>query len=192
MDTAIAQYLMDYHIPGIFMGAFIFGETIIITAAFLATQGWWSLWTVFYISLLATVISDCVWFFAGYYVFEKKQWFKKYEHKYQKVVHFLDKKVGNRPYRGLLIVKFLYGTRILTIIYLARRRVNFWKFLFFDTIGSMLLMVVVVGIGYLAAKGYESVVHIFHNVTYVITGVIAVIILFKLVTIWLSKKVIEE
>lgn len=191
MEIDIASYLMAYHLPAIFVGSFFFGETVILTASFLAAQGWWSPFVVFGLSLIGTLASDIIWFLLGNRVVHSERW-DKYKEKYVHIVHFLERKTGQRPYRALLFIKFMYGTRILTIVYLSVRKVGFWKFLLYDILSTAILLAVLIPIGYLAGKGYENLVHVFHNVTYGITALVGIFILYKLVTLWLGKKIVDE
>lgn len=153
----IFHYLTTYQIPAIFIGAFFFGEAVILVAALLAQQGMWDFSTVFFVSLIATVLSDSLCFWFGYEFFFKKKWFLRYEKKYEASIKFLDEKVKSKPYLSLLIIKFLYGTRLLTIIYLAVRQMKFIKFFLFDTLGTVVWLVVMLLIGWLAGNGIGNI-----------------------------------
>jgi len=188
MQEFITQLLIEYQLPALFAGAVFFGETVILTASFLAAQGWWSVWNVFLITLLGTVISDCVWFLLGNWIMHKES-FQKHKPKYEKLVTKLDKKIGNRPYLSLLVIKFLYGTRILTIIYLSFRKIKFWQFVVFDFLGTSFWLAVVMTIGWLAGKGYTRVIEIFHNIGYGLSALIVFFIFYRVVNVWISKKI---
>lgn len=191
MQDIFTQFLLQYHLPAIFVGAFLFGETVILTASFLAAQNWWTVFSVFWISLIGTVISDCLWFLLGQYITKTKRW-EKYQEKYQKMVMILDKKIGNRPYLSLLIIKFLYGTRILTIIYLSFRKISLWKFFLFDSVGTAFWLCVIIPLGYFAGKGYHNIIAIFHNIGYALSALILFFILYRIVSVWISKKITEK
>ena len=188
MQEFITQFLITYHLPALFAGAFFFGETVILTASFLSAQGWWNLWSIFVVTLLGTVLSDGVWFLLGNWILHRKN-FQKHEAKYEKLVNKLDKKIGNRPYLSLLVIKFLYGTRILTIIYLSFRKIKFWQFIIFDFLGTSFWLVVIMVIGWLAGKGYSHVIQVFHNIGYGFSALLLFFILYRIVNIWISKKV---
>jgi len=153
----IFHYLTIYQIPAIFIGAFFFGEAVILVAALLAQQGMWEFSTVFFVSLIATVLSDSLCFWFGHVFFFKKKWFLKYEEKYKTSIKFLDEKVKEKPYLSLLVIKFLYGTRLLTIIYLAVRQMKFVKFFLFDTLGTVVWLAVMLLIGWLAGNGIGNI-----------------------------------
>ncbi len=192
MDTTwIAHVLTAYHVPAFFVGSFVLGETVILTASFLAAQGWWSLQLVFWVSLLGTLASDSMWFFLGRFLIKTKRW-EKYRERYNHVAEYINRKTGNRPYLSLFFVKFVYGIRVLSIIYLSAHRTSFWFFLFIDTLASMILLTVVCGIGWLVGKGYGQAIDIFHDITYAISGVVLLLVLYKLIMLWIGKKAMDE
>ncbi len=188
MQEIITEFLIQYNVPALFAGAVLFGETVILTASFLAAQGWWSLSTVFWVTLFGTVLSDCIWFVFGNGIM-KREAFRKHEVKYQKLITKLDKKIGNRPYLSLLLIKFLYGTRILTIIYLSFRKIKFWQFVVFDFLGTSFWLFVIMLLGYFAGKGYDRVIDIFHHIGYGLTALLVFFILYRIVNVWISKKI---
>ncbi len=75
MDFSLAQVLTTYQLPAIFFGSFFFGETVILTAAFLGGQNIWSVESVFWLSLAGTIAADSLWFLFGQKLFTlKKGW----------------------------------------------------------------------------------------------------------------------
>lgn len=188
MQEIITGFLIQYQFPALFAGSFLFGETVILTASFLAAEGWLSLSTIFFVTLFGTVFSDCIWFVFGNWIM-KREAFRKHEAKYEKLVTKLDKKIGNRPYLSLLLIKFLYGTRILTIIYLSFRKIKFWQFVVFDFLGTSFWLVIIMSLGYMAGKGYGRVIETFHHIGYGLTALLVFFILYRIVNVWISKKI---
>lgn len=192
MDSSlIIHYLTLYQIPALFVGAFFFGETVILAAALLAQQGWWNMSTVFFVSLIATVVSDAVWFWLGTTFFFKKKWFDKYEKKYKGIVEVLDTKVKHRPYLSLLVIKFLYGTRIVTILYLAVRNLPFWKFILFDTLGTVIWLVAMLALGWFAGNGIASM-GMFNSLTKIFSALIVCILVYRWIEVWITKNITKK
>jgi len=188
----LANLLISYQAVAIFLGAFFFGETVIITSAFLAVQGLWSIKIVFWLALVGTVVSDALWFFFGHYLFVKfKRWQEKRE-KYDKFLLKLEKLTGQKPFLMLLFIKFLYGTRILTIIYLSFRRMSFWTFLLFNTLGTILWLVVILSLGWFSSQGIANIVPIFQRLEYAISFLVLILVAYKLILIWIEKRVAKE
>ena len=148
MDSSIVNLLSAYQLPAVFFGAFFFGETVILTAAFLAGQGTWSIESVFWLSLAGTVTSDSLWFLLGQTFFKFTKRWEKYQDQYQTFLIKLEKITGQRPFLSLLFIKFLYGTRILTILYLSIRKVRYATFLLFNTVGTILWLSVMIFVGW--------------------------------------------
>jgi len=192
MDLSIINLLTTYQLPAVFLGSFFFGETVILTAAFLAGQGIWSLESVFWLSLAGTVISDSLWFLLGrtFFIFTKR--WEKFQSKYQSFLLKLEKMSGQKPFLALLFIKFLYGTRILTIIYLSIRKLNFGTFLFFNTVGTVIWLLVMVSVGWLIGMGVANAGEIFRRVEYVITALVLLIVLYKIFTTWLSREITKK
>ncbi|KKT86899.1 MAG: hypothetical protein UW86_C0015G0003 [Microgenomates group bacterium GW2011_GWA1_Microgenomates_45_10] len=192
MDLSIISLLSTYQLPAIFLGAFFFGETVILTAAFLAGQGTWSIESVFWLSLAGTVISDSLWFLLGQTFFKFTKRWEKYQDQYQTFLIKLEKITGQRPFLSLLFIKFLYGTRILTILYLSIREVRFFTFLLFNTVGTILWLLVMISVGWLVGRGATNITDVFYKVEYALTALVLLIVFFKIMTTWLSKKIVKQ
>lgn len=191
MQEIISEFLIQYQLPALFAGAVLFGETIILTAAFLSAQGWWSLSNIFFVTLLGTVVSDVIWFLLGNKILKTKK-FQKHEKKYKKLIHKIDSKIGNRPYLSLLVIKFLYGTRILTIIYLSFRKIKLWQFVVFDVLGTSFWLIVLLLIGYWAGRGYGTLIDMFHNIGYGLSALLLFFIVYRLINVWINKKIVQK
>ena len=165
---------------------------VIITAAFLSGQGLWSLTTVFLLSLVGTLASDAIWFLFGNTIFKLTRKWQANQKKYQKLITRLDNLTRNKPFLALLFIKFLYGTRILTILYLSTKKISFWKFLFFDTLGTILWLIVMIAIGWMAGKGIANFAPFINKTEYALPAIVVLIILSKLVTIWMEKRINEK
>ena len=192
MDPSIINLLSTYQLPAIFLGAFFFGETVILTAAFLAGQGTWSIESVFWLSLAGTVTSDSLWFLLGQTFFKFTKRWEKYQDQYQTFLIKLEKITGQRPFLSLLFIKFLYGTRILTILYLSIRKVRYATFLLFNTVGTILWLSVMIFVGWLVGRGVGNAVQIFSRVEYIVTALVLLIVFFRIMTTWLSKKIAKK
>ncbi|HBB37747.1 MAG: hypothetical protein UV82_C0013G0035 [Candidatus Magasanikbacteria bacterium GW2011_GWD2_43_18] len=192
MDVDILGLLTTYQLPAIFLGAFFFGETVIVSAAFLAGQGLWSLGIVFSLAFLGTIISDLIWFLFGTALLKL---FMKWKRSRKKVEELKQEEVplqSHTPFFVLLFIKFLYGTRILTIIYIASRKMNFWLFLLYDAIGTVLWLCVMLAIGWAAARGTHNWSPLFERTGYAL-GVLAItLILAHIVITWISKRVLKK
>lgn len=184
----IESLLLAYQLPAIFLGSFFFGETVILAAAFIAGQGTWSLSAVFWLSFAGTLISDVLWFLFGQWVLKKTGSWQKQRGKYAQVMNTLERHTGRRPFFALLFMKFLYGTRILTIVYLSIRNISLSTFLLFDAIGTLIWLTSMVGAGYLAGKGVAYILPTLNAIQYALLALVLLLLMYKGTTLWVEKK----
>lgn len=189
IDAETIQLLTSFRAPAIFLGAFFFGETVIITAAFLAAHKLWSMDEVFWLALSGTVLADVVWYLFGQRLMRFFRRWKKYREEGNQLLAALEKTTGQRPFLALLFIKFLYGTRVLTIMYLSARKVGLRTFTIFDSIGTVLWLIAVMAIGWLAGKSITNLAPVLDRVEFAALVLILCIIGFRMGTLWLSKKI---
>lgn len=150
------EYLMSLipYIPLVsFIGAFIGGENFLIFMSILASQGAIPFWTMFLFFTLGIFASDSFWFFVGKLRILghlKKLLIHKSA---KKMKQNIDKHIENNPFMFLLVSKFTYGIRIVSIMYLGRRGIKFSRFFIYNLIITPLLIGIISLIGWLAGKG---------------------------------------
>lgn len=188
--VAIFSLLSNHAEPLIFLGAFFFGETVIITAAFLATQGVVSLEAVFLFSLAGTLVADIVWFYVGRSALTVTRRFAVYKEKYQGFLSVLERIYGTKPFLVLLFIKFLYGTRILTILYLSMRRMRLYVFLLFDFIGTALWLAAIIALGYFVGRsvGVEGVITSVQRAEMAVLLLLALFFAVRFGSAWITER----
>lgn len=129
------------------------GETVVLASVVVATQGEWPLGQVVLWCLLGTVASDTVWFSLAGTAGKRLRSVREPGARQQRVMDWLRRRTGERPYVALLFVKFLYGSRVLMLVYLATRRVPLRLFLLYDIAGTILWLAVLVPVGWLLGEG---------------------------------------
>jgi len=191
MIDTLFQYFKDQPALLIFIGAVIGGEEVILTFAFLAAQKLWSVETAFIYCYLGTLASDIGWFLLGKHTLHRMGFFQRFLGRYERIKHFL-KKISNRPFILLLITKFIYGTRIFTIMYVGMEGLSLIKFIGYNVFVILAWLPIVVGLGWLAGKGVSQVANVYEH-TWLVFGII---LLFIICTVWarkiFSKKVLHQ
>lgn len=188
MDIASTTFalLQTYELPVVLLGAFFLGESVLIPAAFLAGQGMWSLTEVFIVAYVGTLLSDAVWFWFGPRIFAFAHGFEAVKKKSDiflpKIEH-----LGNQPFHLLLVSKFVYGTRILTIIYLSKR-VTTLAFTLYNLLGTFLWLLAVMLVGYLAGKSIVNLLPIFSDAKYLALGILILIVAINLGNALMRKR----
>lgn len=191
IGTTTLAMLYAYEFPALFFGGFFFGETVIIPAAFLAGQDILSLQEVFWVTFLGTVIADTLWFIAGPPLFRFAHRFEWIAARSESVLKRVKDLYADQPFRALFVSKFVYGTRILTVIYLSFERVSAVRFLIVNLASTFLWLVAIVAIGWLAGKSIVNLIPFVSDVTYALLVVAVLIVGFKLAPLWLQKHRIE-
>ena len=186
------EILTLYQMPAIFLGSFLFGETVILAAAFLSAHGLWSTWTIFWLALLGTLASDALWFLYGQKILTLFHRWEKYQRGSEKFLKALEKLTGSRPHLALLWVKAVYGVRIFTIMYLSVRKTDFWTFIAFDAVGSAWWLGVIILFGRLAGNSIGDTLPLIDNLKYAAAAIILVIVLWRLTFTWISRRAIRE
>lgn len=190
MDTStLISLLVTYQFPAIFLGSVIFGETIILAASFLAGQGMWSIYTVFWVTFLGTVSSDCLWFYFGRRLSRKSEEWQEKQGKYKKLLAFLERLTHGRAFLSLLFIKFLYGTRIITIMYLSINRLRFRTFLLFNAIGTFFWLLVMVWLGWYASKKLGSDIPDVKKFQYGALALFLFVVVTRLLGLWLRRRI---
>lgn len=184
--------LAAYKLSALFIGSFLFGETAIIAASFLAAHGFWSLATVFGVSLAGTLASDVVWFFLGGKIMAFLRRFKWYKEHSARLLAALEKMSGQRPFFLLFFIKFLYGTRVLTIMYLSHRKIRFSIFFLFDLLGTVVWLAAMMVVGWLAGQGATNFAPMLSSLEYTLPLIIVVALALKYGATWLTKKMTKE
>ncbi len=167
----------------------LWGDATILTLAFISAQGTFPIWIVFVFGFLGTLTGDCLWFLLTKLNFWKKvkRWNKFYD-KYKKIDERIQRLGKRSDLTVLIITKFLYGTRILTIIYVGLKKISFRKFLLYDGIATVFWIIAMAGIGYATGKGFQIILNVFKNVQLALALLIVIIIIFIVLDKWINKK----
>ena len=191
-STTTLALLQTYHFPIVFLGGVFFGETVIVPAAFLAGEGLLSVTLVSIAAYLGTIISDMAWFYVGPPLFAYAHRFQKISEKSEVVLARIQDIYADRPMRALVVSKFVFGTRILTIIYLSTKKISVFRFLSVNLVSTFLWLVAVVAIGFLAGKSIVNLLPFLSDVKYILLILVILVIGVRLAPGWLTKKLKKE
>ena len=123
---------------GLFIGAFLPGDSLLFTAGFLASQGFFDIWLLAPMTFIAAVLGDSVGYTFGHKVgkrlFQKEDsvfFHKKHLVRAQK---FYEKHGG----KAITIARFLPIVRTFAPIVAGMGDMQYKRFLFFNIIGAFL------------------------------------------------------
>ena len=188
MVETITTLLTVYQIPTVFLGAFFFGDSVILSGAYLAGELGWSPIPVFLTALAGTITADTLWFVFGKYFAGRFSQVKFLKKEREKMAGFIARLVGERPLTALILVKFLYGSRIAMILYAAASGIKFRTFFLFNGIGAVIWLLVFIPLGYLAGKGVSQAVPLLGTLPTALLVLVISVIVFRIITIWMEKK----
>lgn len=183
---ALLSFLAQYQVPALFLGAFFFGETVILAAVFLAAQGLWPLSDVFWISLFGTITADIAWFLIGRHILRSTKRWERLKRKHAEHFGKLEKGSEQKQLLYLVFFKFLYGTRIITILYVSAQGMTAWKFLLFDTAGTAVWLAAVIAVGTAAWSGLSRAIPAFHAAEYALGAALILALLIKITGAYLK------
>lgn len=155
----------------VFLGTFVFGESVVLASSALAAHGSWSWQAVAGWAFLGTVVSDTVWFRSAAAGIERWTVGERGA-RLAVAARRLDRVTGERPHRALLGVKFMYGTRVASIAYMAIRKVRLATFVTFDAVGTALWLGVMIPIGWAIGKGVDQAGVRLREVEWLVLGII--------------------
>ncbi len=178
LDTLLAT-AHAYRYVIVFFGAMLAGESIILPAMFLAAQGSLSATAVLALALLGNMISDSFWFWLGKH-HEHLHRIKPNYHELFERFKVKIETISRNPSRSLLYMKFLYGLRVLTIIYLSAIYTPYRTFLWYDTLGSLIWLLTFLIFTSLITIGYTTFSHILPSLRVIIPILIVIIVCIKL------------
>lgn len=158
----------------VFVGTFFLGESVVLAASALAAHGSWSVAAVAGWAFAGTVASDTLWFRTARLGLDRWSTGAKAGRLSRATVR-LDRLTGDHPHRALMFVKFVYGTRIASIAYMAVRGVPAHRFVVFDAIGTCIWLAVMIPIGWAIGLGLDRLGADLKRVEWLVVGIVLVV-----------------
>ena len=130
---------------GLFLGVFLEGEFVLLSAVIAAHHGYLDVWVVVSTGMIATISSDLFYFNIGRKKVSKLINNSKWSTKFNGI----KKRFENHRTQTLLGYRFLYGFRTVTPIFLGTQNISFKEFLKFSIIGTLVWATIITGLGIL-------------------------------------------
>jgi membrane protein DedA with SNARE-associated domain len=143
------DFIKEWGYLAVFLGAMIEGEVIILTAAALAAYGVMSIYKVFLVAFLSTVLTDQGLFWIG-----RRMGIESVTNRFPKVKKCVDR-VYDLLHRlgGLFIFsfRFIYGIRIASPLILGAAEINPVKFWIYNVFSGATWAMICCFVGYIIA-----------------------------------------
>jgi membrane protein DedA with SNARE-associated domain len=182
--TAMWPYVANHAHLFLFLGMLVGGETFLLPAIYLAIQGTLRFSDVLLLALLATVVSDVIWYTAGRFVPLEKIFsfgiFQKKREAFNKIIGVFKK----HSQKLLYISKFVYGTRTIIQISSGVIRIPFLRYTTINLAGVISYLLVIT---LLAILTKESLVSLEEVVYYEYVSIAIFIVIIAVIHIWLKK-----
>jgi membrane protein DedA with SNARE-associated domain len=162
--------LAEYGLLAVLVGTFFEGETIVIVASFLAHEGYFDPFALWFCAFLGSFAGDQMWFYIG----RKHSDFRIV----QKVVELptfvkVIRLIEAHPTKFILSFRFVYGIRNISPVALGLSRVTALKYFSLNMIAAMVWAASFTTIGYLFGETAEMVMGRLHDIQSRLLGAIA-------------------
>lgn len=185
----VLELLNTYRVLAVFIGSALFGDTVLFAVAYLGGQESWSMAPIVAAAFLGTAISDTGWYFAGKFGFHIADRFSLAKNGRETAGNILRMLIGKNPAIALIYIKFLYGSRIAMIVYLASHGISFWRFTLFNSLGICAWLAVFFPLGYLAGMGVSQLIPSAHTLQITLSALVVGAIALRLITLWFTRRV---
>ena len=146
----------------IFLGMLVAGEVILLPAIYLAATGRLDIASVIALSVIATLLSDFVWYYAGR-KFPASALGRIPGRGTSRVVKGLEKLFRRNGVQVLFLSKFVYGTRITAQVLSGVHDMPLGRYFIANTLGVLAVTGVLVVIAYSVIGTTQRMVDVVHN-----------------------------
>ena len=154
--TNLHSLIETYGYYAVFIGTFLEGETILVMAGFAAHRGYLALPWVMAIAFAGSLLGDQLYFYIGRRhgaaLLARFPQLRKRASTFERLL---------RDYHApvIVVIRFLYGLRIVGPIVIGMSRVPAYRFLIFNVIGAVIWAITIAGAGYLFGQAIELLLH---------------------------------
>ncbi|MBF0448360.1 MAG: DedA family protein [Magnetococcales bacterium] len=185
MDT-MEPFLLDYGYWVLFIVTFLEGETILLVAAYLASQGYLNIWLTTGVAAGGTFLGDQVYFWIGRRY--GKEWLKERKKRWRKRVSRVLRMVRKWDAWFILSYRFFYGIRNVSSFAMGISKIQFWRFMVLNLLASLIWAAIFASAGFYFGKTVEHYLGQAKEFqAYIIGGIVAVGIL-----VWVIHKFREK
>ena len=176
----------------LFLGACVEGESVVLTAGFLAYTGFLKLEWVMTIAFFSTLFADQILFFIGHsrgarILARHPEW----QERTKRIFRLLHK----HNILFILGFRFVYGIRTLSPLVIGTAGISVKRFIVLNFVAAIIWTIIsCVGgymLGYFFADKIEQIVHQIGHYQKIVVLTLAVLIIFSLGGIGIYRKIVE-
>ncbi len=146
------EFIIEYAYVLLFLGVIIEGETPLVIASVMANQSYLNLTPVILIGFFSALIGDQLCFLLART--KGKLWLQKstfLSKRMEKIIIMIQ----NNDVYVILIMRFLYGLRVLVPFFLGLTNISWKRYFVFNLIGVTIWIIVFTTVGHTLAKGTD-------------------------------------
>jgi membrane-associated protein len=173
---------------GLLFGFFLPGDSLLVTAGLLATQGYLNIWELFFLLIVMAITGDAVGYHFGKYmgpkIFKKEKSIIFAKDHLLKAKAFYDKHGG----KTIIIARFMPIVRTFAPIVAGAGNMPYKKFFAFNVFGGIFWVGSMLGLGYFLGKVIPNVSDYLHIV-------IAIVVLLSIspgIYAWINEKRLQK
>lgn len=175
-----------------FFSGFISEELLLFTAIE-SGRGLLPLWTVLIFGFLGMTAVDSFLFWVAKtrlirYIADNKL----ISHNTRKIDKKLKKIDETHKILSLILTKFIYGTRIVTIFYHSTKKMPYKTFLAYDSIALATWSLIMIPIGWLAGRGFTKILRFARGTEKLLAIVLLVLIIFYVANFIVKKYLLSS
>src|SRR5262245_55908266 len=140
--------LLRYGLVAVFIGGALEGDVTFVAAGVLVHRGLFQLPLVIVVGTLGALTGDCALYWLGRSGSTRIRNTKTYQ-RAEPIATRLASRLG--PWQ-ILIARFVYGSRMASIIFWGTRRLSFFKFVGVDSIGCLIWSCLLMTLGRLLSN----------------------------------------
>jgi membrane protein DedA with SNARE-associated domain len=141
-----SSLVAKYGLLAVGLGVFFEGETILVTAGVLASQGQMNLHKILLTGWAGAMAGHLAWFGLGRWL--GKHWFTRRFPKWEAGIHKADEVVRNNPWKSVIVLQYMYGMRMIGALALGFSTLPLKWFAFAESINCLVWVCLVAGAGY--------------------------------------------
>ena len=176
----LKELVMNHTSMVSFLGALLIGNSVTLFFSTLAGQGIVSWWKVGMFALLGNFIRDLFWYWIG-----RSRWVEKWTSTgrvssgFEKL-KILRERYSRNDWMVFILVKFIYGLRVIAILFFGSIRYDLFRFFRFDFIAVCVITTFIVGCGWMTGKGVGLFINVMESAQTAITFVVVFCLLLYL------------
>ena len=134
----IGLFFVIFAESGLFFGFFFPGDSVLFTAGFLASQGWFNIWVLVPLMIIAAIGGDSAGFYTGEkfggWLLKRKSSLLFSKENLKKAQEFFDKSGG----KALILARFMPAVRTFVPIAAGMAGMHYKRFISYNVFGGLL------------------------------------------------------